>query len=158
MAAHYVTGIGPTSDCAALESMLLKNAQLNPADFVIVTKVEPTAQHATSRLKFVRAGIEHDAGRTVHGAQTHMMTGDPGAGVPGVTSGGVGAALVGHAASSHLKVDLPIPSDQLANYATALDEGRCVVAYLVKAEEDAPLVEQTLRDAGLKNVKTFHGK
>jgi tRNA A58 N-methylase Trm61 len=50
--------------------------------------------------------------------------------------------------------DWDIPEDQVQNYNDALEAGRSVVTYKATASEAAG-VEQTFKDAGLKNVKTF---
>lgn len=145
MAEFLVTGIAPTADPAQLES-ILEQCNCDKERVSIITKAT------------VRAGRheDHAVGAALSASST-IMTGSSGTGVPGI--GGSRASLSsfggGHGQVPDYLGGLPlIPPDQAHNFNVAIAEGRSLVTY--KADEDeAPAVQTSFRQAGLRNVKIF---
>jgi hypothetical protein len=159
MAERLVTGIAQSSDPVHLENALNKE----PVDsdrLTVITKDEPTEEHVDSILNFMHVGQEHATSDVQHevivGNESILTNfGDPQ--VPNISSDN---RYIGFFAEPHIidhLANYAIPEDQVQNYNDAIEAGRSVVVY--KAEPgEAPTVEQTFKDAGLKNVKTFGSK
>lgn len=160
MAEHLVTGIAQTSDPSHLEDTLCGNEAVNCDKIAVITKDEPTEEHEESILTFMHVGREHSTTDVSHevivGGEAILTNfGDPQ--VPNISSDN---RYVGFFAEPHIidhLADYAIPHDQVQNYNDAIEAGRSVVVY--KADKaEAPGIEQTFKDAGLKNVKTFESK
>lgn len=160
MAEHLVTGIAQTSDPSHLEDTLCGNEVVNCDKIAVITKDEPTEEHEDSILTFMHVGREHSTTDVSHevivGGEAILTNfGDPQ--VPNISSDN---RYVGFFAEPHIidhLADYAIPHDQVQNYNDAIEAGRSVVVY--KADKaEAPGIEQTFKDAGLKNVKTFESK
>lgn len=159
MAEHLVTGIAQTSDPQQLETALSKDG-VSPEKIAVITKESPSEQHEDSVLTFIHVGQGHPTTDVSHevitGGEAILTNfGDPQ--VPNISSDN---RYVGFFAEPHLinhLADYAIPGDQVQNYNDAIDAGRSVVVYKAEPSE-APGVEQSFKDAGLKNVKTFESK
>ncbi|MFN2450469.1 MAG: hypothetical protein ABR508_11890 [Candidatus Baltobacteraceae bacterium] len=157
MAEHLVTGIAQSSDPGRLESALCGKEAVDCEKLSVITKDSPTDDHEDSVLNFMHVGQGHTTSDTAHGVisgTASIMTnfGDPQ--VPNVSSD---SRFVGFLAEPHIidhLAEWAIPQDQIQNYNDAIDMGRSVVVYKADADESAG-VEQTFKDAGLSNVKTF---
>jgi len=152
---HLVTGIAPTSKPSQIEEMLCSVLDCNRV--VIISQYSAGEHQENSALNFIHAANDAqttDTSSDVVRGNAAIMTNLDGVNVPGISSD---TRFVGYFA--HPKIidhlgDWPIPRDQVDNYNEAIEAGRAVVTYKA-APEDAPQVEQTFKDAGLKNVKTF---
>jgi hypothetical protein len=159
VAEHLVTGIAQTSDPQQLETALSKDG-VSPEKIAVITKESPSEQHEDSVLTFIHVGQGHPTTDVSHevitGGEAILTNfGDPQ--VPNISSDN---RYVGFFAEPHLinhLADYAIPGDQVQNYNDAIDAGRSVVVYKAEPSE-APGVEQSFKDAGLKNVKTFESK
>jgi hypothetical protein len=160
MAEHLVTGIAQSSDPQRLEDALCTKDAVNCEKLSVITKDTPTDEHEDSLLNFMHVGQEHvttDVSHQVITGGEAILTnfGDPQ--VPDISSDN---RYVGFFAEPHIINHLwnfAIPADQVQNYNDAIEMGRSVVVYKAEPAE-APAVEQTFKDAGLKNVKTFTPK
>jgi hypothetical protein len=159
VAEHLVTGIAQTSSPEHLEDALCKQ----PVDcdkLAVITKDAPTDQHHESVLNFMHVGQTHATTDVQHEVITGgegILTnfGDPQ--VPNISSDN---RYIGFFAEPHIidhLAEYAIPEDQVQNYNDAIEAGRSVVVYKA-APAEAPAVEQTFKEAGLKNVKTFETK
>jgi rhodanese-related sulfurtransferase len=159
LAEHLVTGISHTSDPEHLENALCKE----PVDcdkMAVITKDEPTDTHHESVLTFLHVGQDHATSDVQHeviaGGESILTNfGDPQ--VPNISADN---RYVGFFAEPHIidhMADYAIPEDQVQNYNDAIEAGRSVVVYKATPGQ-APEIEQTFKDAGLKNVKTFQTK
>ncbi len=159
MAEHLVTGIAQSSDPEHLESAL-PNPPVDPDKVAVITKDAPSDLHHESMLTFMHVGQGHatsDVQHDVIAGNESILTnfGDPQ--VPNISADN---RYVGFFAEPHIidhLADYSIPQDQVQNYNDAIEAGRSVVVYKAEPTE-APAVEQTFKDAGLKNVKTFTTK
>lgn len=159
MAEHLVTGIAQTSNPEHLEDALCKET-VDCDKLSVITKDAPTDQHHESVLTFMHVGQEHATSDVQHeviaGGESILTNwGDPQ--VPNISSDN---RYVGFFAEPHIidhLADYAIPEDQVQNYNDAIEAGRSVVVYKATPNESAA-VEQTFKDAGLKNVKTFQTK
>lgn len=157
MSEHLVTGISQTSQPAQLESNLCKDEAVDCEKLAVITKDSPTEAHTDSILTFIHAGEQHsttDTSSAVTSGYSGILTNIDGVNVPGISSD---TRYVGFFANPHVinhLADWDIPADQVDNYNEAIEAGRSVVTYKATAAE-APGVEQSFRDAGLKNVQTF---
>jgi hypothetical protein len=159
MAEHLVTGIAQTSDPAHLEQAL-PDPPVDAEKVAVITKDSPTDMHHESVLTFMHVGQAHatsDVQHEVIAGNESILTnfGDPQ--VPNISSDN---RYIGFFAEPHIidhLADYAIPQDQVQNYNDAIEAGRSVVVYKADPGE-APAVEQTFKDAGLKNVKTFTTK
>ncbi len=159
MAEHLVTGIAQSSDPGHLEDALCKEP-VNCDKMAVITKDAPTDLHHESVLTFMHVGQEHattDVQHEVIAGGEAILTnfGDPQ--VPNISSDN---RYVGFFAEPHIidhLAEYAIPEDQVQNYNEAIEAGRSVVLYKAEPAE-APGIEQTFKDAGLKNVKTFQTK
>lgn len=160
MAEHLVTGIAQTSDPQNLENALCGNEIVNCDKLAVITKDAPTDLHHESMLTFMHVGQDHTTSDVQHdviaGGESILTNwGDPQ--VPNISSD---MRYVGFFAEPHIidhLADYAIPQDQVQNYNDAIEAGRSVVVYKAEPAE-ASGVEQTFKDAGLKNVKTFTTK
>ena len=160
MAEHLVTGIAQTSSPGHLEEALCANESVNCEKIAVITKDSPTDEHEESVLQFLHVGQDHattDVAHEVIAGGEAILTnfGDPQ--VPNISAD---TRYVGFFAEPHIidhLFDYAIPKDQVQNYNDAIDAGRSVVVYKAEPAE-APAVEQSFKDAGLKNVKTFETK
>jgi hypothetical protein len=159
MAEHLVTGIAQTSNPEHLEDALCKE----PVDcdkLAVITKEPPSDVHHDSVLTFMHVGQDHPTSDVQHevitGGEAILTNwGDPQ--VPNISSDN---RYIGFFAEPHIinhLAEYAIPEDQVQNYNDAIEAGRSVVLYKANPTE-APSVEQTFKDAGLKNVKTFTTK
>lgn len=151
-----VTGIAQSSDPGTLEDALCNKPSMNCDKLAVITKDSPTTEHEESLVNFMHVGRGHtttDAPHDVITGQTGILTSlDPQ--VPNISSDN---RYIGFFAEPHIidhLAEWPIPEDQIQNYNDAIESGRSVVTYKAQPDE-APAVEQTFRDAGLRNVKTF---
>lgn len=156
---HLVTGIAQTSDPAHLEDTLCDKPQVQCEKLAVITKDSPTTDHDSSILSFMHVGQEHATTDTVHSVVTGtgIMTNYSGPEIPNISSDN---RYIGFFAEPHIidhLADYAIPQDEVQNYNDAIEEGRSVVVYKAEPSE-APKVEQSFKDAGLKNVKTFETK
>jgi len=160
MAEHLVTGIAQTSHPEHLEDALCGKETVDCDKIAVITKDAPTDSHHESVLTFMHVGQGHPTSDVQHevivGGESILTNfGDPQ--VPNISSDN---RYIGFFAEPHIidhLAEYAIPQDQVQNYNDAIEAGRIVVVY--KAEPDeAPAVEQTFKDAGLKNVKTFQTK
>ena len=160
MAEHLVTGIAQSSDPAHLENALCAEEAVDCDKLAVITKDEPTDQHHESVVTFMHVGQGHATSDVQHevitGGESILTNfGDPQ--VPNISADN---RYIGFFAEPHIidhLADYAIPQDQVQNYNDAIEAGRSVVVY--KADKaEAPGVEQTFKDAGLKNVKTFTSK
>ena len=160
MAEHLVTGIAQSSDPQHLESALCGKETVNCEKLAVITKDAPSDLHHESVLTYMHVGQDHTTSDVQHDVITggeSILTnwGDPQ--VPNISSDN---RYIGFFAEAHIidhLADYAIPQDQVQNYNDAIEAGRSVVVY--KAEPgEASGVEQTFKDAGLKNVKTFTTK
>jgi hypothetical protein len=154
VAEKLVTGIAQSSDPRVLEDALCNS--VNCDKLAVITKDSPTTEHEESLVNFMHVGQGHattDAPHDVITGSTGILTSlDPQ--VPNISSDN---RYIGFFAEPHIIDHLanwPIPEDQAQNYNDAIEAGRSVVTYKA-APDEAPGVEQTFRDAGLRNVKTF---
>lgn len=160
MAEHLVTGIAQTSDPTHLEDALCNKEAVNCDKIAVITKDQPRQEHQESVLSFLHVGQEHATSDVAHevivgGESILTNLGDPQ--VPNISQD---YRYVGFFAEPHIidhLADWAIPEDQAQNYNDAIEAGRSVVVYKA-APGEAPGVEQTFKDAGLKNVKTFETK
>ena len=161
MAEHLVTGIAQTSDPEHLENALCNQEPVDCDKLAVITKDEPSDDHEDSIINFLHVGQGHattDTSHSVIAGGDAIMTnfGDPN--VPNMSAD---TRYVGFFAEPHIidhLADFPeIPEDQVQNYNDAIEAGRSVVVYKADPAE-ASAVEQTFKDAGLANVKTFEGK
>ena len=156
MAEKLVAGIAQTSDPGHLEDALCNTPAVNCDNLAVITKDSPTEEHEESLVTFLHVGQGHtttDAPHDVITGSTGILTSFD-AQVPNISSDN---RYIGFFAEPHIidhLADWPIPQDQVQNYNDAIEAGRSVVTYKAAADE-APQVEQTFRDAGLRNVKTF---
>lgn len=159
MAEHLVTGIAQTSSPEHLEDALVKE-NVDTSKLAVITKDEPTDLHHESVLTFLHVGQDHatsDVDHTVITGGTAILTNISEPQVPNISSD---SRYVGFFAEPHIinhLADYAIPQDQVQNYNDAIEAGRSVVVYKAEPTE-ASTVEQTFKDAGLKNVKTFETK
>ena len=160
MANQLVTGIAPYSEPEELEEALCKRPGVNTENLAVITRDTPTEGHMRSVLSFMHVGQEHattDLAHNVISGDTGIMTNISGPQVPNISED---TRYIGFFAEPHIidhLADYAIPKDQVQNYNDAIEAGRSVVVY--KADKaEAPGVEQTFKDAGLKNVKTFETK
>lgn len=159
MAEHLVTGIAQSSNPGQLEDALCNKPSMNCDKLAVITKDSPTTDHEESLVNFLHVGQGHattDASHDIITGSTGIMTTFD-AQVPNISSDN---RYVGFFAEPHIidhLADWPIPEDQIQNYNDAIEAGRSVVTYTA-APDEAPGVEQTFRDAGLRNVKTFETK
>lgn len=155
MAEQMVTGIFPSSDIAALEAAL-GTGTIDRSRLSVITKQARTQASDDSFIRFVHLtehlGVDTAAGDTKFGAG--MMTDSGGTSVPGVSGGNRSLSSFSHRAPATQFAGLPIPPDQIDNYNDALEAGRTIVLYSSTPEE-APGAVEALRQAGLRNVKTF---
>jgi hypothetical protein len=156
MAEKLVAGIAQSSNPGQLEDALCSTPNVNCDKLAVITKDAPTEDHEESIVTFMHVGQGHtttDAAHDVITGTTGIMTSmDPN--VPNISSDN---RYIGFFAEPHIidhLADWPIPEDQVQNYNDAIEAGRSVVTYKASTDE-APGVEQTFRDAGLRNVKTF---
>jgi len=156
VAEKLVTGIAQSSDPGQLEDALCSTPNVNCDKIAVITKDSPTSEHEDSLVNFLHVGQGH----TTTDASHDIITGTTGilttfdAQVPNISSDN---RYIGFFAEPHIidhLADWPIPQDQVQNYNDAIEAGRSVVTYKA-ASDEVPQVEQTFRDAGLKNVKTF---
>lgn len=160
MAEHLVTGIAQTSSPGNLEESLCANESVDCDKIAVITKDSPTDEHEESVLQFLHVGQDHattDLSHEVITGGEAILTnfGDPQ--VPNISSD---MRYVGFFAEPHIidhLSDYAIPKDQVQNYNDAIEAGRSVVVYKAEPTE-APAVEQSFKEAGLKNVKTFETK
>jgi hypothetical protein len=126
----------------------------------VITKDEPTDLHHESVLTFMHVGQEHATSDVDHEVITGgeaILTNIMDPQVPNISAD---LRYVGFFAEPHIidhLAEYAIPEDQVQNYNDAIEAGRSVVVYKADRAE-APQVEQTFKDAGLKNVKTFETK
>ncbi len=156
MAEKLVAGIAQSSNPGQLEDALCDTPSVNCDKLAVITKDSPTTEHEESIVTFMHVGQGHtttDAPHDVITGSTGILTSlDPQ--VPNISSDN---RYIGFFAEPHIidhLADWPIPQDQIQNYNDAIEAGRSVVTYKATPDE-APGVEQTFRDAGLRNVKTF---
>lgn len=160
MAEHLVTGISQTSDPQHLESALCSSDAVNCDKLAVITKDSPSEQHEDSILTFMHVGQDHttsDAAHNVITGSSSILTNFSGPSVPNISSD---TRYVGFFAEPHIidhLAEYDIPQDQVQNYNDAIEAGRSVVVYKAQPAESAA-VEQSFKDAGLKNVKTFGGE
>jgi len=160
MPEHLVTGISQTSDPEHLESTLCGKEVVDCDKLAVITKDAPTDMHHESVLTYMHVGQGHPTSDVQHEVVTggeSILTnfGDPQ--VPNISSDN---RYVGFFAEPHIidhLADYAIPKDQVQNYNDAIEAGRSVVVYKAEPSE-APDVEETFKEAGLKNVKTFASK
>lgn len=160
MAEHLVTGISHTSDPEHLEERLCGNETVDCDKIAVITKDSPTDEHHESVLTFMHVGQGHATSDVQHevitGGESILTNfGDPQ--VPNISSD---TRYVGFFAEPHIidhLAEYAIPKDQVQNYNDAIEAGRSVVVYKAEPEE-ASSVEQSFKEAGLKNVKTFETK
>ncbi len=156
MAEHLVTGIAQSSDPGDLETAL-PNPPVDPEKVAVITKDAPTDLHHESMLNYMHVGQGHPTSDVQHeviaGGESILTNfGDPQ--VPNISAD---SRYIGFFAEPHIidhLADYAIPQDQVQNYNDAIEMGRSVVVYKAEPHEAAD-VEQTFKDAGLKNVKTF---
>ena len=159
MAEHLVTGIAQTSEPTHLEQSLCDKPEVDCDKLAVITRDTPTEEHENSILTFMHVGQEHTTTDTVHNViagGTGIMTNISGPEIPNISSD---TRYLGFFAEPHIidhLADFPIPEDQVQNYNDAIEAGRSVVTYRAEPQE-APTVEETFKNAGLKNVKTFGG-
>ena len=155
MADCFVTGIAPTTDVKALETMLGELPGVQTAKLIVLTKTDRSYEHDSSFLNFIHVGAQEIDSDTIGNIESSsIMTGGGGTGVPGMTT----RSSLGY--FSHPKVaqhvgNLPIPEDEADNYNDAIEDGRAVVAYQCEGETAA--VENAFRSSGVLHVKTFRG-
>lgn len=160
MAERLVTGIAQSSNPAHLEDALCDNEGIDCAKMAVITKDTPTDDHEDSILTFLHVGAEHstsDADHSVILGNEAILTNFSAPQVPNISSD---TRYLGFFAEPHIidhLADYAIPHDEAQNYNEAIDAGRSVVVYKAGPGE-APAVEQSFKDAGLKNVKTFDSK
>ena len=140
--AAFVTGIAPTQDVNALETMLSSMSGLDHAKFVVITSAQRTDDYDDSFINFAHAG-----------GDDRQLDGDGGTHVPGINPSNTRLGYLGHHNVMQHVGTLPIPEDEADNYNDAIDEGRSVVAYPV--DGDVSAAEAAFKTAGLKHVKTF---
>lgn len=156
MAEHLVTGIAQSSDPEHLEDQLCKE-HVDCDKLAVITKDSPTDQHHESVLSYMHVGQNHatsDVDHDVISGGTSILTNYSGPEIPNISSDN---RYVGFFAEPHIIDHLAayaIPEDQVQNYNDAIEAGRSVVVYKATPGE-APSVEQTFKEAGLANVKTF---
>ena len=159
MAEHLVTGIAQTSDPGHLEDALCKE-HMDCDKMAVITKDQPTDQHHESVLTYMHVGQNHattDADHEVITGGEAILTNLSDPQVPNISAD---TRYVGFFAEPQIinhMADYAIPEDQVQNYNDAIEAGRSVVVYKAEPAE-SPGVEQTFKDAGLKNVKTFQTK
>jgi hypothetical protein len=159
LAEHLVTGIAQTSDPTHLEDALCKE-NVDCDKMAVITKDQPTDVHHESVLTFMHVGQTHSTSDLDHEVITGgeaILTNISEPQVPNISSD---LRYVGFFAEPHIidhLAEYAIPEDQVQNYNDAIEAGRSVVVYKADPGE-APAVEQTFKDAGLKNVKTFTTK
>ena len=156
MAEKLVAGIAQSSDPGQLEDALCSTPTVNCDKLAVITKDAPTTDHEESIVTFMHVGQGHtttDAAHDVITGSTGILTSiDPQ--VPNISSDN---RYIGFFAEPHIidhLADWAIPQDQVQNYNDAIEAGRSVVTYKASGDE-APGIEQSFRDAGLRNVKTF---
>lgn len=157
MAEHLVTGISQTSEPAQLEEALCNEEVVDCDKLAVITTQAPTAEHEDSLLEFIHVGGSHqttDTDSSTIAGETGILTDAGGVNVPGISSDTRYVGFFAHPQVIDHLADWNIPEDQVQNYNDALDAGRSVVTYKATASEAAG-VEQTFKDAGLKNVQTF---
>jgi len=141
--AAIVTGIAPSQDVNALETMLAGMSGLDRSKFVVITSANRTNDYDDSFINFVHAGGDDE-----------IITGDPGTAVPGINGGESRLGYLGHPHVIQHVDTLPIPDDEADNYNDAIDDGRSVVAYPI-AGGDPATITAAFKSAGLAHVKAF---
>ncbi|MGZ3517767.1 MAG: hypothetical protein ACXVAM_11390 [Vulcanimicrobiaceae bacterium] len=154
---QLLVGIFPSADVASLE-VALSSAGVDRSRFSVIVADARTPTHEDSFLHFEHvlseaggkfsADIDHGTG---------LLTDFGGTDVPGVTDSEEQSLTDFEEPESvpdYLK-SLPIPSDEAQNYDEAITEGRSVVVYRVSSDDELAQAEQSLRAAGLRNVRTF---
>jgi len=160
MAEHLVTGIAQTSNPSHLEDALCAHETVDCDKMAIITKDQPSEMHHESILTFLHVGADHattDVDHEVITGGEAILTNLSDPQVPNISAD---TRYVGFFAEPHIinhLADYAIPDDQVQNYNDAIEAGRSVVVYKAEPGESAG-VEQTFKDAGLKNVKTFETK
>jgi rhodanese-related sulfurtransferase len=126
----------------------------------VITKDEPSDLHHESVLTFMHVGQDHattDLDHEVITGGEAILTNISEPQVPNISAD---MRYIGFFAEPHIidhLAEYAIPEDQVQNYNDAIEAGRSVVVYKAEPTE-APEIEQTFKDAGLKNVKTFQTK
>ena len=152
---HLVTGISPETEPKKIEDALCARQPVD-CSRVHLIKGAPAEEHTASILQSIHSSeyaqtsdVSHDVIRD----DTAITTEAGGVNVPGISSD---SRYVGFFAQPHIVDHWAdwISEDQIQNYNDAIAAGRAVVTYEAEPSE-APQVEQALKDAGIKNVKTF---
>jgi len=158
MASQLLVGIFPSSDVASLETALGNVPGLDRSRLSVLTASEKTQAHEDSFLNFMHVAeeVEQEPSPDItHG--TGLLTDFGGTDVPGLTDSKEPslADFDEPEVFPHYLGSLPIPGDEAENFDEAIAEGRAVVVYPVSSETEGTRVQQGLRAAGLRNVRTF---
>ncbi len=157
MAEHLVTGISQTSEPADIEEALCSEEAVDCDKVAVITADEPSAEHEGSILQFIHVGQPHyttDTDSEVIAGSVGMITNMNGVNVPGISADTRYTGFFAQPQVIDHLADWNIPEDQVQNYNDAIEAGRSVVTYKATASEAAE-IEQSFKDVGLKNVKTF---
>lgn len=159
MPERLVTGIADTAKPQELEERFRGVTNIVATDKLSVITGSPwTEEHEESPIHFLHpAGAEHptsDAAHEVIAGNEAILTSIDGTQVPNMSAD---TRYIGFFDEPHI-VDFlsgyAIPESERQNYNEAIAEGRSVVVYKAGTDETQP-VEQSFRDAGLKNVRTY---
>jgi len=152
-----VVGIFPTADAAAIESALsAQQVDLTKVKVVRIGKGDDSVAE-DSNIDFVDV-FEAMESNSLSDDMTKGMgiMGDSGGtSVPGMTGGNPKlGSFTSHGGQKSYLAGLPIPSDEVDNFNSAIDEGRAVVAY-PDAGDGATAVAAAFKAAGLRNVRSY---
>lgn len=156
---RLVTGIADTSKPQELEEQFGGITNIVDTDKLsVITGSAWTEEHEESPLNFIHpAGPEHqttDSAHEVIAGNEAILTSIDGTQVPNISAD---SRYLGFFEEPHI-VDFlqgyEIPESERQNYNEAIASGRSVVVYKADTAETQP-VEQSFREAGLKNVRTY---
>jgi hypothetical protein len=157
VADRLVVGIANTSDPAKIEEHLAVS-NIEPTDKLAVITNSHLAEHDDSPVHFIHpAGPEHtttDAPHEVITGGEAILTTTDGTQVPNISADSRYMGFFAEPRIVDFMEDFEIPDSERQNYNEAIAEGRSVVVYKA-AEHEAKPVEESLREAGLKNVRTY---
>lgn len=156
---RLITGIADTSKPQELEERFRGITNIAETDKLSVITGSPwTEEHEESPIHFIHpAGADHpttDAAHEVITGNEAILTSIDGTQVPNMSAD---TRYIGFFDEPHI-VDFlegyEIPESEKQNYNEAIAAGRSVVVYKADTGETTP-VEQSFREAGLKNVRTY---
>jgi rhodanese-related sulfurtransferase len=152
-----VIGIFPGSDPVAIEGALAtQNVDLTKVKVVRLSTAEGDPRD-DSNIDFIDVAANMDSNSLSDDMTKGMgIMGDAGGtGVPmGRGSASLGSFSSRGGGGANYLVGLPIPYDEIANFNSAIQDGRAVVAY-PDSGADSAAIAVAFKAAGLRNVRTY---